>query len=135
MSFHHLVTSIHVGLGLCILSISILVGAYASLTMVQHNQLRSKKLFGWLEKMPPLQTTERWLKRCVASLFVMVSALTAVSLWWYAEPVGHGPLTWLCLGISWAILGLVWWAMHKGLLNGLQASAWVIAAVSALLCV
>jgi len=129
----HIMMSLHIIVGLFVLALAGLVFLQALLTLVQYRQLRDKKVFGWLERMPPLEITERLLLQCVRGLFFLLTLVMLLSFILFEGNLGHASFSWWLGGGAWLVLGVVWIAFQKGRLSAVQVSAWVILAVVALL--
>jgi ABC-type uncharacterized transport system permease subunit len=125
----------HVILGLLILAVALLVWMQAVVTLVQRWQLRSKKLFGWLVYLPPLQTTQRLLFHCIGWLFCLMTVDVLASIWWFSGMLGHTVWAMISSSFAWLVFGVVWFCLYSQRMGYTVASAWVTLAVLALLIV
>lgn len=120
---------IHVVVGLVVIGVGLLVVLQGAIAFLQKRQLRDKNIFGWLELLPPLQTTERYFFLCIQGVFALLSIEVIASLLWFPAPNHSLWPVWS----SWLLFGLVWFGMRTGKIPSVLASTLILVAVVLLL--
>jgi ABC-type uncharacterized transport system permease subunit len=99
---------LHILLAVVTFSVLAFAGIQAILLALQDRQLRAKNQWGWLNKMPPLETMENLLFQMIGCGFLLLTALLLSSFYFY-----HAAL-WtqffskaLVTGIAWLVFAVL----------------------------
>jgi ABC-type uncharacterized transport system permease subunit len=129
----HGLSLFHVISGLLILAVGLVALLQAVVSQLQRWQLRSGRLFGWLQYLPPLQVTERLLSYSVQGVCVLLTVDVILSFWWFSGGAGHSVIKMVMVFVAWLIFTVLAWCLRYGKIGHATASYWVMPAVLALL--